>query len=445
MRMWWRACDPAQRETYAILIPQPDKDGPNKAQVREATRWRPMSTRRHCSRFRRAAAAKLSQSGAVKEGQEVLFTGYPIGAILGPHPATHRAIIASVTPIAIPLSRAGELSPQTIRRLSAGQYPVFQLDATAYPGNSGSPLYDPATGEVIGVINKVFVQGTKEAALTQPSGITTLLASHLRALLGALKRTRPLAYAKASQVIDPIWVKAVLKALVLLRPVRPAGIAGLALWRRSPRRCGPGVDGVLSLLLLSLPAVRFLLIRSLDIATPFDRSRAAQATIVILGGGTRRGARLRWGYARDMTLERVRYGARIARLTGLPVLVTGGSTYGGATEAELMQEALQHEFDVPVRWAENRSRTTHENAQYSAAVLRAAGIGRVVLVAHAFDMRRATAEFAAAGIATVPAATGIPSRGPARVLDYVPGISGLQGSYYALYEILGNAVRVVTP
>jgi uncharacterized SAM-binding protein YcdF (DUF218 family) len=78
-------------------------------------------------------------------------------------------------------------------------------------------------------------------------------------------------------------------------------------------------------------------------------------------------------------------------------------------------------------------------------VLRAAGIGRVVLVAHAFDMRRATAEFAAAGIASVPAATGIPSRGPARVLDYVPGISGLQGSYYALYEILGNAVRVVTP
>ena len=75
-------------------------------------------------------------------------------------PATHRAIIASVTPIAIPLSRAGELRTQTIRRLAAGQYPVFQLDATAYPGNSGSPLYDAATGEVIGIVNKVFVQGT---------------------------------------------------------------------------------------------------------------------------------------------------------------------------------------------------------------------------------------------------------------------------------------------
>jgi S1-C subfamily serine protease len=182
-----RVLDPAQRETYAILIPQPDKDDPNKAQVREATQ---VATDADSDLALLKISGpglsplKLGQSGDVKEGQEVLFTGYPIGAILGPHPATHRAIIASVTPIAIPLSRAGELSQQTIRRLSAGQYPVFQLDATAYPGNSGSPLYDPVTGEVIGVINKVFVQGTKEAALTQPSGITYAVpASHLKALL----------------------------------------------------------------------------------------------------------------------------------------------------------------------------------------------------------------------------------------------------------------------
>jgi S1-C subfamily serine protease len=182
-----RLLDPAQRETYAILIPLPDKDDPNKAQVREATQVA-TDADSDLALLKISGPAlsplKLGQSGDVKEGQEVLFTGYPIGAILGPHPATHRAIIASVTPIAIPLSRAGELSQQTIRRLSAGQYPVFQLDATAYPGNSGSPLYDPVTGEVIGVINKVFVQGTKEAALTQPSGITYAVpASHLKALL----------------------------------------------------------------------------------------------------------------------------------------------------------------------------------------------------------------------------------------------------------------------
>jgi serine protease Do len=182
-----KVLDPAVRETLAIMIPLPDKDDPNQAQVREATEVA-TDADSDLALLRISGPAlpplKLGRSGEVREGQEVLFTGYPIGAILGPHPATHRAIIASVTPIAIPLSRAGELSPQTIRRLSAGQYPVFQLDATAYPGNSGSPLYDPATGEVLGVINKVFVQGTKEAALTQPSGITYAVpASHLRALL----------------------------------------------------------------------------------------------------------------------------------------------------------------------------------------------------------------------------------------------------------------------
>lgn len=182
-----RVLDPAQRETYAILIPQPDKDDPNKAQVREATQVA-TDADSDLALLRISGPAlpplKLGQSADVKEGQEVFFTGYPIGAVLGPHPATHRAIIASVTPIAIPLPRAGELSPQTVRRLASGQYPVFQLDATAYPGNSGSPLYDAATGEVIGIVNKVFVQGTKEAALTQPSGITYAIpASHLRALL----------------------------------------------------------------------------------------------------------------------------------------------------------------------------------------------------------------------------------------------------------------------
>ena len=65
-----------------------------------------------------------------------------------------------------------------------GSFPVLQLDATAYPGNSGSPVYDPESGDVLGIINMVFVKGTKEAALTQPSGITYAIpASHLQALL----------------------------------------------------------------------------------------------------------------------------------------------------------------------------------------------------------------------------------------------------------------------
>jgi S1-C subfamily serine protease len=68
--------------------------------------------------------------------------------------------------------------------LTAGSFPVLQLDATAYPGNSGSPIYDPATGDVLGIVNMVFVKGTKEAALSQPSGITYAVpVQHLQALL----------------------------------------------------------------------------------------------------------------------------------------------------------------------------------------------------------------------------------------------------------------------
>lgn len=246
-------------------------------------------------------------------------------------------------------------------------------------------------------------------------------------------------------MIDPIWVKAVLKALVL-PPTGPLLLAlvGLGLLRRS-YRLGAGLawTGVVSLLILSLPAFAALLIGALEVPGPFDRVRAADAqAIVILGGGMRRDAPDYDGDTLNtLTLERVRYGARVAKETGLPVLVTGGSTYGGKPEADLMREALQREFGVAVRWSEDRSRTTRENAQYSAALLHKLGIRRVVLVAHAFDMRRARAEFAAAGIATVPAATGIPSPRPARAADFLPGIAGLQASYYALYEILANLVR----
>ena len=250
-------------------------------------------------------------------------------------------------------------------------------------------------------------------------------------------------------MIDPIWLKTLLKTLVL----PPTGLlllslAGLALRKRFPRS---GITlawtGVLGLLLLSIPAISVLLVRMLDTSPPFDSARASQAqAIVILGGGTRRNAPEYGGDTLgELTLERVRYGARVARQTHLPVLVTGGRVLGGETEAKLMRAALENEFAVSVRWAEDRSRNTHENAVNSAAILRSAGIRTVVLVAHSFDMLRARAEFAAVGIETIPAATVIPSsNGPDSIFDYLPSIGGLSTSYYAVYEILGNLVRWIT-
>lgn len=117
-------------------------------------------------------ALTLRNSDSVREGQGVGFTGFPIGGALGFSPVTHRGMISSITPIALPGGNSQQLNEKLIRRLKSGTFNIFQLDATAYPGNSGSPVFDVETGEVIGVINMVFVKGTKEAALTQPSGIT---------------------------------------------------------------------------------------------------------------------------------------------------------------------------------------------------------------------------------------------------------------------------------
>ena len=130
----------------------------------------------------------LGDSSRVREGSNYLFTGYPLGSVLGLFQVTHRAMISALAPIAIPSPDARHLDAATLRRLSAGAYSIFQLDGVAYPGNSGSPLYDPDTGEVIGVINMVFVKGTKEAALTQPSGITYAIPIQaLKELLATVK------------------------------------------------------------------------------------------------------------------------------------------------------------------------------------------------------------------------------------------------------------------
>jgi len=124
----------------------------------------------------------------VREGRIYLFTGYPLGEALGAYPVTHRAMIAAVAPVAIPSARANQLDPQMIRRLTGGSFEIFQLDATAYPGNSGSPLYDPESGAVVGVINMVFVKGTKENALTHPSGISYAIPSrHIAELLKTVR------------------------------------------------------------------------------------------------------------------------------------------------------------------------------------------------------------------------------------------------------------------
>ncbi len=129
-------------------------------------------------------ALQLGDSAQMAEGRELAFTGFPLGMVLGLHPVTHRALLSAITPVVMPSLTSGKLGAAAIVQLQRARFPVFQLDATAYPGNSGSPVYDPETGIVYGVINMVFVKGLKESAITNPSGITYAVpASHAREIL----------------------------------------------------------------------------------------------------------------------------------------------------------------------------------------------------------------------------------------------------------------------
>ncbi|NNM81870.1 MAG: trypsin-like peptidase domain-containing protein [Burkholderiales bacterium] len=112
----------------------------------------------------------FGDSGALREGDSLAFTGFPIGVVLGYYPVTHKATLSSITPIVIPAQNSNQLTARAISQLRT-PFRVFQLDGTAYPGNSGSPLYLPETGKVVGIVNMVFVKNVKESVLSDPSGI----------------------------------------------------------------------------------------------------------------------------------------------------------------------------------------------------------------------------------------------------------------------------------
>ncbi len=225
-------------------------------------------------------------------------------------------------------------------------------------------------------------------------------------------------------------------------------LAGLAMRRRWPR-AGRGLAGagLAALAFLSTTAGAELFITPLERMTAPLRApeRAAAQAIVVLAAGRLRNAP-EYG-DRDIpdytALARLRYAAHLQRRTGLPILVSGGTAGQPAAGehpyslAEAMAVALRQDFGVPVQWTEARSRDTGENAAYSAALLRANGVRRILLVTDAMHMARARAAFGRAGLEVVDAPTmffGGQARG---IHAWVPGAEGLRRSWYATYELTG--------
>jgi serine protease Do len=128
----------------------------------------------------------LGDSDRVRDGEAYFFTGFPVGGALGLIPVTHQALVGAVTPIVLPAANANQLDPKVIRQTQSGSFDIFQLDAVAYPGNSGSPLYDATSGEVVAVVNMTMARTTRESALPQPTGIAYAIpVVHLRAMIAA--------------------------------------------------------------------------------------------------------------------------------------------------------------------------------------------------------------------------------------------------------------------
>jgi uncharacterized SAM-binding protein YcdF (DUF218 family) len=238
-------------------------------------------------------------------------------------------------------------------------------------------------------------------------------------------------------------LKTLLKTLIF-PPTGPLllAILGIVLIKSRPRLARAClILAVAALWLLSTPVVSDALAGLAEHYPPLDfRSVDGAQAIVILGGGGQRAFAPEYGgpAAEPLLLERLSYGAYVARKTGLPILVTGYHL-----EATAMRDTLLRNFDMPVRWVEDQSYDTFDNARNSVRMLNADGVHRIVLVTHATHMWRSVHEFTAAGAEVVAAPVGILAVREFGILWYVPNPDALLRTWAALNELVGEPARDV--
>ena len=199
------------------------------------------------------------------------------------------------------------------------------------------------------------------------------------------------------------------------------------------------IAGLSGLWIFSMPLTGRSLLNLIETA-PLDAGRmpAAQA-IVVLGGGKNYAApEFGADTVSEQTLVRLRYAAHLHRLTGKPVLTSGGSPEGSPqSEAQVMKSALESDFGTPVKWTEQTSNNTLENARASFAILSTQGITRIYLVTQAWHMPRSVRVFEQAGFTVIPAPTAFKTNYKLTVLDFLPNAYALRDSSNFFHEIVG--------
>jgi uncharacterized SAM-binding protein YcdF (DUF218 family) len=221
-------------------------------------------------------------------------------------------------------------------------------------------------------------------------------------------------------------------------------IAVLVAWRRKPFWLAVATISIGCLYVAAMPVTGGLLIRSAEAiasAEPTLHADTPPGAIIVLSADARRsGTPGVPDTVGPLTLERLAEAAKQQRRLGLPVLVSGGPLDpADAPLATLMSRVLQEDFRIPVRWREERSRNTFENALFSADVLRHAGVGSALVVAHPWDMARALWCFRAVGYPVVPSPTAEDASPKLSAAAFLPQVPALLRSYYALHELIGLA------
>jgi uncharacterized SAM-binding protein YcdF (DUF218 family) len=218
----------------------------------------------------------------------------------------------------------------------------------------------------------------------------------------------------------------------------------LIAWRWNRLGLVAATVGGAALYLVSIPVVSDNLIvsvKALAWTMPGAPSDAPPGAIIVLAGDYLRSDTPGRPYTVGrFTLQRLAVAAREERRLGLPVLVSGGRPDGiHDSLAGMMSVVLEEDFRVPVRWREERSRSTYENAAFSAEILRRSGVPSALLVTQCWHMARALWSFRAVGYPVVPAACSPHDEESYElsVGDFFPQVPALVWSYYALHELIG--------
>jgi len=246
-----------------------------------------------------------------------------------------------------------------------------------------------------------------------------------------------------TQVLDGFV--GLLRAIVTAVVTPPAGFLWLALLgvllgrilTRSGRLLG-GV-GLAGLYITGTPIASHALMSGLEATEPSHLETPPPSAIIVLGGdGHLAKDNPEGAVPGPVSIERLAGGAALARETGLPVLITGGSVgHGQPPVSDLMAASFEHDFGLAAKWREERSENTCENASLSAPILRHAGIASAWVVTHPWHMKRALLSFQRAGYPVRPAPLAVEFYEFEGFSDLLPHMTGWVRSYYAFHEWIG--------